>query len=286
MDGIEFLRYFSGQAAVGYASVSGGNDADVGGCRLASQRQKPFQAIADRLNDKPCAESRIIIAADRQTYLPALEAWLLDHGVVELAYLSQGLEGSVFVAYVDDASTPCLAFRIGLSDAGRIDLAHNRPWCPLVLQPHSKALVVHWYKSELSLELLPLVKIVPEYTPHGFDRFINDCVLRGTPFVVSGNRDWGGLADGTPVCVDPGNLNFRTPALAKEHRQEQFSPAWQQEIMGVIDENCRRNGPSSPFSWCVRSSEGCFISKQQYLHPNPMLRGRGQKVIRLEMPML
>jgi hypothetical protein len=227
------------------------------------------------------------ISGDEDIFLPPIDHFLTGHGISEIAPLAKGTKSAAFEAKIPNNTSARFVLRIG--NNVRIDrflknpsfdvsasMLDNRIWCPLGLQPHAQTILAYkkdeslYDKKRLNLELLPLVGIVQRGRPKGFDVFLNEHILDGTPYRVWEHKDLGVLFDGTPVYVDSGSLNFKSADLAVIHARDQYRPEWQQQIMVTIAKNCAAVGWPSSLSWVQQAQDGKFVTKQSVLYGGPL----------------
>lgn len=200
--------------------------------------------------------------------------WLSLHDVVELLSRSDGSIAKIFeVRFKNESSFVPMAFRLGLHKDSINSITQRdvqRPWCPLTLQANVTNVVE--LKSggvALSLELMPLVGSGIEHRiGNAFEDFLNQYVLPGTVHEAMYTNDFGICRDGTPLSLDPGDLNFRSNALAVHCATLQFDKAWQQEQMAIIYENCLRVNLPEPLTWVLKRDDGSFTTKQSNLYPH------------------
>jgi hypothetical protein len=104
------------------------------------------------------------------------------------------------------------------------------------------------------------------YPPHGFGKFINDHILKDTPYEVKMHRDLSIFCDGTPLYADPDSIGFKDPEMGKR----EITLEEHQKIMATIYANCRAIGWPEDLSWVVKNSSGEYMFKQDVLYPDPL----------------
>jgi hypothetical protein len=250
--------------------------------------QKPMDAIKDAFKH-PWENSPGWHGIDPEKFRGPIEKWMKENHITELAPLAKGYYGwtaTVFLARVKGAHTQQIV-RIGTENGAMPHL--EIPWNPLLLQPHSVGYMRHEDPVQrLVLSRGSVAPMVDPGKPPGFDRFMNDYILSGTPYRVKENKDWSLLSDGTPLSGDPADgLVFSDAAKAHQHANDRHNPVAQKEIMRTIYSNTRRlekglqdiygkdfRLPDS-MNFVVRNANGSFSTKQSLLLTDPLQQGHG-----------
>ena len=196
-----------------------------------------------------------------------IELWLKNSGVLSMQEASFGYKGwTAMVFNADFKGQPQEIIRIG-SEGGKMPHL-NIDWNPFQLQPVVNSIFLHRQNGKTTkLALMRSFKppMIPEKEPIGFDKFMNEHILTGTPWVITDHKDLNVLPDGTPIysgTVDC--INFRNPEAKRLHKANQRKPEYQQIIMAVIHANYERaNVPDS--MRCVVKTENGFMTKQGFL---------------------
>ena len=289
------IRYFAVEARRAY-----GDRTDVFAYNPAIFKQPgwslPADAIAGRTEEimkspgarMPVALRYIKFHGQRLPCLPAITDWLGQYGIRKLSHYADGnTYASVFEASMEEIGAPArVILRLGIakdSVASHRITWMRQAWSPFAIQPHVRAIMPLNEGRHVSLELSPLLSHVidePLAVSHLIN-FLNRHILVGTPYEAFENKDWALLRDATPVSSDPDCFNFKNGKLAADLAETQFDPAWQQEIMATIAENCERHEFREPLSWVVKQPDGTFATKQSVLYPNPWPHLVARTVIRL-----
>ncbi|MCB1562454.1 MAG: hypothetical protein KDJ75_02675 [Alphaproteobacteria bacterium] len=183
-------------------------------------------------------------------YIPdILKVFDDNYGVSALSLVAQGYDGwkaSVFYAQFFDDVEPHI-IRVGAQDS----LHHfSIPYMPLNQQPYARTIFSREHGetdkiSQLVVERGPAPSMVDfiwhkgePYPPPGFGEFLNNHILKNTPYEVKMHRDLCVLWDGTPVYGDPDSLRFKDPSM----EFKEMTPESLQNVMTTIAQNCREVG--------------------------------------------
>lgn len=206
---------------------------------------------------------------------PGVMRWLEQNNVESLALRAHGYNGwtaAVFEARLHGQSETSM-FSMGWEQGRAKHL--DRPWNPLLIQPHALGLFVEPVgntRHTLGLSLFTSkVPMVPPQQPPGLDRFLNQYILRDTPYQVHDHKDLSVMRDGTPIYGDPDSIGFRNRELERRHARDQWKPEWQQQVMRTIHHNSLAAGLPPHLHSVVETAPGSnrFITKQQHLQPAP-----------------
>ena len=268
----EFARYFNKLAQSAYERD------DDGGCKLVianvdsiydEEWFSPHEAIERKVKGKKNSLWLNHLAGDKELFMPPILKWFQENDITELSLYGQGDTATAYQARMGDDNDTRFIVRIG-SDWAEPTLDFRRAWSPFILQPKSKMILENQSTARVVLEILPLVKLVPELETLRFSEFLNMTLLQQTPYKVLISKDLGILPDGTPVYVDPGSLNFKHKILAERFDTIQYTAKWQQGVMENIFCMAKGFGYREPLNWVVKGSSGDFVTKQSTLYTNFM----------------
>lgn len=271
-----YADYFSGAFRKLYGN---GPDGRLRWSSAPRNWQDPLQAVEYEL-DHPWQGSTQWKGADRETLAPKISQWLKEQGVVSLAHAAHGWNdctGAVFDAKFTNGGDEPQIVRIGVAPTD-VDFFKTR-WCPLVIQPSLQSAFPagktgndHQFFMEHTprSEMLDWLKENEndEYPPSGFGRFLNENVLKDTPFEVTEYYDCTLLKDGTPVFAGWDPIRVR-PENAAEYEERQHDPAYRQDIMRKLHQNYEKIGWPPALRAVVEKSPGVFVSKQDVLYNTP-----------------
>lgn len=281
-DQSEINRYIAYFAAVVRKAYDGTTASGYAPDDNAAAPKPPMLAIESAFA-KPWEKSPGWEGLDRKTYMPAIEKWLADNRVTGLELVAHGYHGwtgACFKAQFENSQVPQIV-RMAAETGSMPHL--SRLWNPLLLQAHSQTIFMHRHKRgnhKLSLERMPIAPMVPPGEPHGFDAFLNQHILAGTPFKVKDHKDLSVFLDTpsigkphnfTPVYGDPDSISFATRALARAHyAKDLWDPSWQQTVLRTIHKNSERIGLPPSMRWAVETAPDVYATKQAAFLPDPL----------------
>ncbi|MBI1327499.1 MAG: hypothetical protein GC136_07645 [Alphaproteobacteria bacterium] len=248
-----------------------------GGLRLNNTPpdwQPATDAIKNAFAIPPWAGSTQWEGLDHEVVAPMLNEWLGKYeslsvasygwaectGVAFDAVVSGGDERRIFTIIVEPAESRFF----------------ERTWCPFVQQPCAQEEVDlgdfrFTMREAEAIEMLDFLVEPTEggtllgeenYPPAGYKDFLNNVILRDTPFVVTRQIDICVLRDGTPLFAGFDPIQVRVECKA-EHEKRQWDASYQQEVMAQIARNCE--GLPEILCPVVRGNDGNYMLRQDVM---------------------
>jgi len=242
--------------------------------------QPPAQALKQVIG-APWEGSSHWEGLKHQIHIPYTLHKLREWGVREISFIAHGWNnctGAIFDADFHDGGVP-QTIALGIAPAEKDFFAMR--WSPIVLQPFEQASISSRHNGQnynFSIRRIAVGEMVDTllrendpYPPQDFGKYMNEKILYGSPFEVTGLFDLHILNDGTPIFAGWDPIRIRSEHGA-EHVCRQWDQDYQQMVMAQIHGNCVRAGWPGHLCPVVETTPGVFMTKQSFLHPDPFTK--------------